>query len=129
MKNDRTPPGSRSPFGPKSVVNADFESLEHHAMDLYGPGNWKRLSAATPYQPVIVEYPQEVHDAFAEAIKTLCSQNPVHIKNRAGRKKLKSRAAAVHLATQGSRHEAFARAIYGGLPREQLRAIETLIFG
>ena len=124
MKKDRTPPGSRSPFGPKSMVVADFESIERIAP------NWTQLGNVTQKPSVtIAEYPQEAHDAFAEAIKGLWAQNPVHLKNRVGRKKMKSRAAAVHLAAQGSRHEAFARAIYGGLPREQLRAIETLIFG
>lgn len=129
MKKDRTPPGSRSPFGLNPIVNTDFGSLERHAVDMYGAPNWKRLGAATPYLPPAALYPQESYDAFAEAIKGLCAQNPVHIKNRVGRTKMKSRAAAVHFAAQGSRHKAFAHAIYGGLPRDQLRALEALIFG
>jgi hypothetical protein len=73
-------------------------------------------------------YTKEQHVAFAEAIRSLCDANPVPTKNRKRRKKLKARAAAIHFAGNGSPNRAFAQAIYGGLPKQQLRAIEALIF-
>jgi hypothetical protein len=74
-------------------------------------------------------YKQEQFDALAAAIEEMDRQKPLRGDNRGNRKKRKRRDAAIALARQRSRTEAIARAIYGGLPKDALRAVEALIFG
>lgn len=95
----------------------------------YGMGMHKITQTYAANTVSLPTYTQEQHDAFAAAIEELDRQCPVVGTNRGSRKKRKARAAAVNFARQGSINEAFARAIYGGMSKEQLRAIETLIFG
>jgi hypothetical protein len=74
-------------------------------------------------------YKQEQFEALAAAIEEMDRQKPLRGDNKGNRKKRKCRDAAIAFARQRSRAEAIARAIYGGLPKDALRAVETLIFG
>ena len=56
-------------------------------------------------------------------------QYPTLGKNRTTRKKIRARLTAVHFAKQGNPESAFAQAIYGGIPKDALRAVEALIYG
>lgn len=122
----RTPPQSLSTYDPKHVSVTDRQlSRMSLPAQMYGGIDWSKRDVPEP-APV---YTQEQHDAFAAAIEGLCQQYPVYGWNRGARKRSKVRFAAVNFAKQGLKDMAFARAIYGGIPKDALRAVETLIYG
>lgn len=124
----RPPPQSLSIYDPKHVSatgrqtgKSVFQSMDYAAI--------RRESYQSPDPFPTPVYTQEQHDAFAAAIEGLCKQYPVYGWNRGARKRNKARFAAIKFARQGQKNEAFVRAIYGAIPKDALRAVETLIYG
>ena len=93
----------------------------------------KLMRGMPQFNPTAADFPrvytQEQFEALAAAIEELDRQKPLRGDNRDHRKKRKSRDSAIMAARGGSRTQAIARAIYGGLPKDALRAVDTLIFG
>ena len=120
----RIAPQQRSIYDPKYSPTTGRQASKTVAPSYIG---WD--FAKNPFPEEKPVYTAEQHQAFAAAIEGLCVQYPVYGWNRGARKRTKVRFAAVKFAKDGHKDMAFSRAIYGGIPKDALRAVETLIFG
>lgn len=131
-------PDIKTPWHARSIYDPSHRQVSKSALHAanYGGGtsglDWKyyqqHIRPSMFPEPERV-YTQEQHDAFAAAIEGLCVQYPVYGWNRGARKRTKARFAAIRFAKEGSKNEAFARAVYGAIPKDALRAVEALIYG
>lgn len=122
----RPPPQTLSTYDPKHASPTGRHPGKS-IYDEYKTYTLQGFDLTPPSQPPV--YTEEQNAAFALAIKGLAEQHPVVGKNRTARKKHKARGKAVHLARTGNKNEAFAQAIYGGIPKDALRGVEVLIYG
>ena len=121
----RIAPQQRSIYDPKYSPTTGRQASK--TVPPSHPG-WDFAKYPCPEEPQPVSTAEQ-HQAFAAAIEGLCAQYPVYGWNRGARKRTKVRIAAVKFAKDGHKDMAFSRAIYGGIPKDALRAVETLIFG
>jgi hypothetical protein len=135
MQKNRIPAGSRSKYEPSpkvagtgATVPSDkaYERLVARRRRQFAANyvEWKTAMAQiqSNHPP-----PVEAWAALAEAMRALDAEHPVVGTNAKARAQRSKRAHAIKFAESGCFDTAMSQAIWGGLPKAQLRAIYSLL--